>query len=404
MIIRKLSSLEASLLLYSFYCFTMVLRWLPAVTVQMPIIMFAYLLLLIGTCSYVGSQKAINLLLFTVLLALFDFFFIFLQNSSAGMTFVNKIGANFTLFVVTFPILFLYSGAFEFVDKNRILKWVMIIISITAITTILGSFMYESPCRELATPYNTDLDNLYKSKNIGGYGFIYFLVVLSPLIMRRILQKFEIKYLIVLILSGVCIICSEYTTALLLFVLGIFLSIAIQRRNIVIGVVAVIAIIIVYVNLDTILKFGIELFSESYSVSSRLNMILTYRQFDSMSGDLQIRSELYAESLNSFLRNPIIGSFFSSTQQIGGHSEILDYLGYSGLLGVLAIIPVIRVVKNNPIYKSLDKDSYYIAMCVIAFFLALSNTYCAPELTYVLVIIPVLLDARLYVDSDMELS
>lgn len=185
-----------SFCLFSFYALTSLLRGLSAIAIQMPLVMISYAALFISVNAGKDKKYASNFLFITVATILFNYLLIFKQGGAGIGSLQNKIGANFTLFSTSMPLFFVCSDGLERVNREKVKNIILIIVAFTSLTTIIGTFKYISPCRELATPYNTEIDNLYKSQNIGGYGFVYFLVLISPLLLREIHNKFSVKYLI----------------------------------------------------------------------------------------------------------------------------------------------------------------------------------------------------------------
>ena len=382
----------ATFVIYTIYCFTTVFRWLPAIAIQMPIIMLCYFMLVLSVKSHFGNEQTIKFFIVSFLIIVFNFIFIYLQSYPSSLSLVNKIGANFTLFVTTFPVLLIYSGGFENVDKKRLRNIVFFIVLITAITTIIGTYNYISPSRLLATNNNPELTNVYKQQNIGGYGFIYSIVLLCPLILKKLINHFSFFLLVFILICSFCVIRSEYTTAILLLIAGIAISLSIQR-NAIIGITSIIIVGALALKLEDILNWGIVYFSESYTVSSRLSMILGYIKYDVSAGNLLERKNLYNFSFNSFLRNPIFGGLFRLYEvNIGGHSEILDYIGHSGLFGLIVLFIALNEIRKIHSFRLVKKDTFFIAMIIIAIFLAVINTFSAPELLYTILIMPVLLD------------
>ena len=380
-----------ALIIYTIYSLTNVLRGLPVMGVQMPIILFCYILLL-SSCN----SKALSRVVFTTfILILFDFFFIYLQDAERIDSLQNAIGFNYYIFMCLFPILFAVSGNLELIDRRKFLNFIYIIAGITAITTILGTFIYESPCRELATPDNVDLDRFYKSHNVGGFGYIYFLVLITPILIREVIQNKSIIKILLIALYGFCILRSEYTTALMLFFFGIVITFLISTRSTFIRIGVIVGIIVILVSLQDIFNYASTSLSEtSYMMSKRFEMMTDYSQYGDADDDLGIRIMLYMQSLSAFFHSPLFGNLLSfSPVPLGGHSEILDYIGNSGLFGIVVFIFFVRYFrKKTPIGRINLKDPFLKAAFTLALILATINTFLSPELYIALLILPLLVD------------
>ncbi len=382
-----------SFYIFTFFCFLPFIRYLPVTTFQMPILMICYILLSISVINQKGIEVFLRFIALSLFIIIFNFIFIYLQNYfNSAIPIVNQIGGNYSLFVAAFPILFVYSRGFDYVEKERFFNLICFLVFITSVTTIIGTYTYSSPSRELATPYNIDLDTLYKSRNIGGYGFVYFLVLFYPVVLKKLFDHFSIPRLIFLGVCAFCVIRSEYLIAIMLLAISIILTMAIYRKKYVVWIIAVILILFIFFNLETILVWAINKFSASYTVSSRLLMLLNYYKDSSITGNLLGREEVYRVSIDSFLSNPFFGGLFGKTQyHVGGHSAILDYLGHSGVFGVAILIPFLRFCRKNTSLASVRIHQEIIVLYILAFILASINTFSTQELFYAILIIPVLL-------------
>lgn len=395
---RKLSWNSTSMycfIIYTFYCLTSLFRGLSAVGIQMPIVLFCFLLLLNSKRILRSNYLRLPSLAFIFLI--FNYVFIFEQGGiGVEGDVIKNIGANFTLFVVIFPILMVASGCFTNIDKSKLYRIVLLITLATCITTIMGTFMYEFPCRELATPNNPELDNLYKAHNIGGYGFIYYLLLLNPILIGKIRNNYSLLDLLVLVSSVVCIIRSEYTTALLIMFVTFcgVLFIITKNKLVKIGAIAVCVCVVVFI--ESILVWASSYFgSSSFFIEQRLNMLLDYSSTGLADGDMAARQELYMLSISSFLSNPLFGGMFSSKEHVGGHSEILDYIGHSGLIGLFCLRLMYRTLKyRTPIGEINYRSPFTKLTCFVALFIALSNTFLSPELTFGVVVLPLLADGE----------
>lgn len=384
------SSFVLCFCIYTFYCLTSVFRGLSAIGVQMPIVMFCFVLLLSSNGRLRNTD--IKVLSLALIFLVFNYVFIFGQGGIGLGDIQKKIGANFTLFNIIFPILMVASGCFERTDKKKLYHFVLLLTLTTCITTILGTFQYEYPCRVLATPNNPDLGNIYKAHNIGGYGFIYYLLLLIPILIQKIRVKYSLFNLIVLIASVICVIRSEYTTALLIMFITFccVLFIISKNRLIKFGALSV-GIAVVFFS-ETILIWASSYFgTDSFIIQQRLDMLIEYNTYGSADGDLKERQFRYLMSLDSFLSNPLFGGLFNSEPHVGGHSEILDYLGHSGLFGLVFLIIMYRLLKyRTPVGKISFKSPFVKLTACVAIFIAATNTFLSPELTFGVTVLPLL--------------
>ncbi len=385
----------ASLYIYTLLTFVPYFKTLPVIYVQMPIMVLCFLSLLLSAVNKRGRKFAGSVFACAVIIVILNFVFIYLQSDYSGTTLTNRIGANYSLFVTSFPILLVFSGGFERIDRERLRNPLLFIVLLICVTTIIGTFRYYAPCRQLATPNNPELNRMYLQEGIGGYGFIYFLVLCAPIVLREIRKEFSVFKLLVLIAMVYCVIRSEYTTAIILMVFSLVVSFLMQRGSFLAASITVVVGIVVLIKSEDIIRWALRIFDGvSIPIEVRLRSMLQYYQYETMTGDLLARRNLYARSINSFISNPLVGGFFKTGSQVGGHSEILDLIGHSGLFGVTALILVIRWVRRRTSIGFLNIDVFFKTMFFVAFVLALINTFSAPELFYAVLVIPALFAAR----------
>lgn len=394
---KKGRQFSLSLIIFTVFSLTNVFRGLSVIGIQMPIILLCYVLLLNSCSTSVSNNSLSRVVGVTFLLIIFDLLFIYTQDAArfSTSTFINKIGFNYSIFVSFFPVLYAVSGNLAIIDRNKFLSFVYVVAFVTAITTIIGTFTYESPCRELATPDNIEIDRLYKSRNIGGYGFIYFLVLLNSIVLKDLIQKKSIKSVVLFVTFGFCIVRSEYTTALLLFIVSIGIVAVSFSKRFFVRIVILVFFLASLSGIQGLLDSASSYFSDSsYMMSKRFEMMSDYSEYGDADGDLGIRMVLYYQSIGAFLHNPLGGRLLSFSQTpLGGHSEILDFIGNSGLLGLFALIALISYLSNKtPITRINLKDPYIRSLFIVAIILATINTFLTPELYYAILIIPLLVD------------
>ena len=389
---RSGRAFSLSLMIFTVFSLTYYLRGVSVMGIQMPIILLCYILLL-SSCDRQAQKRVMSI---SIILIVFDFLFVYLQDVDRLESVENAIGFNYFIFVSFFPVLYAASGNFWKIDRGKFLTFLYLVVGLTASTTILGSFVYESPCRELATPDNVDLDRLYKAHNIGGYGFIYFIVLFAPFIIRDIFKEFSVLKLALLFLCGFCVLRSEYTTALLLFLVGITIVLLLYLKSKIIRLLLFAVIVVAVVSMQDILNWaGTSLSDTSIIMSKRFDMMMDYNVYGEADDDLGMRFFLYMQSLNTFIHRPLFGNLLSSTKGIlGGHSEILDFLGNSGLFGLACLISLISFLRRKtPISRINTKDPFIKASLILALILAFINTFLCPELYYAILIVPLLVDS-----------
>lgn len=226
-------------------------------------------------------------------------------------------------------------------------KFILIVLlityTITAITTFWGNLAIPEASRILATASDNDMSlrSDISKLNIGGFTFIYTLVLWIPLLLGAL--KFWRKWFVVLfsVVASfyLAIYVSEYTTALLLAVLPLLLLFSkkgLDYKSTRIYALLFIGIVIIVVPLlPSVIQF-FDSSIDSHLISARLSEVSDYvsnpqyASSDSQS-DLIARQNLYLRSFSSFLQSPLWGSL--SYSKLGSHSTFFDILGFLGLIG-----------------------------------------------------------------------
>lgn len=283
--------------------------------------------------------------------------------------------------------IFLYALiAIAFIYRNdynqikNITNLIFVSYAITAITTFIGNNKYEGASRLLATLDNSDpTRQLYASQNIGGFVFIYELVLIVPLIIYMIKKKRMNRALGwgLIILLGMTIMSSEYTTALLMYVfsLTLFLIPKITKRKIIILVVILVILFIInslyFADLFEYLGETVQ----SETLAQRFGELaeLLREGESSADGNATNRMDLYKKSINAFFESGMMGVW--NDGGIGGHSFMFDTMGRYGLIGVFAIIVMYRMIYKMFIgpYRREDFYPYLFFIYMIAIFMAFIN-------------------------------
>jgi len=220
-------------------------------------------------------------------------------------------------------------------------------LALTSITTIRGITLYPFASRYLATGqselYNLDM---YRRINIGGYDFIYGLVLMIPVLIYLIHwdKRHRIIYFSIIALYTVCIIKSQYTIAVLMVIISLAL-LFIKRINF--KTVSVILLALITIFLIFQMDIAAIFFNMARMIGKNGYIMLSKRLTeiaDSISQSGAIgglsRYNLYGKSIQAFIYNPILGTLINpiSNYTPGGHSSLLDTLGFLGLLGMGFII------------------------------------------------------------------
>ena len=373
--------------------------------------------IIVSLCTYLAyvilpmfSAVLPQILRYGVLALIFGFFI------TGAVLFNRKTGAKtlLLLFVVTVFIILMYLGkwrysgtdfmsyiinaymfwlpllytpsviALESETKRKIYLFTLFLFMITVLTTIIGSIVYTDSSRIMASGVTGESGEQvlqYSKLNIGGYGFVYGLVVFMPFLFygaRRLNHK--VFYIISIVLSILTVIFTQYSIALMTVAALIVAVIVFTRKNTALSVaVAVITVLGFFLMKDFIidvLKVVMQMFYDNdfRFLSDRLGVLIELLNSSALTGHAIVRRNLYQMSLDAFLANPLIGGIFTS-HSLGGHSEILDILGAIGIVGFgIFGLALTSHIKNIRLHKGTNAYKYCIFSFLSLIFIAMFNT------------------------------
>lgn len=234
--------------------------------------------------------------------------------------------------------------------KKASRTFVFIIISafvLTTITTIRGLTLYPNASRWLATASSAQDNQLimYDWMNIGGYNFVYSLVLIYPILILAYKKK-KVGLLLTIVsvaLIFVLLVAAGYTTALLLFGVSsllFFFNRDITKKEILIFITILLLLLVLANTYLSQLWTWLADVIDNENISYRLTLLAGGRTELMDSNDNRL--ELYGNSLKTFLQNPMFGKLFGQDGAIGGHSFILDYLANYGMFGAFFLVFMYR--------------------------------------------------------------
>lgn len=243
-------------------------------------------------------------------------------------------------------------------SQKFILQIALIAMAITSITTIRGLDVYEHAARALAGAADQETRDMYSLMNIGGYDFVYALVICVPVVFWMIDHSkkwFKSLNVFILLLFLFCIYKSAYATALIITLIILALIFVdkhpkYKSASIIGGVV-----ILLFAGTGVLSYFVIWISSlvEDAYVADRLQQVALLLQGQSVTQiDTDTSNDrllLMQQAWNGFLNSPIIGNNIIGYQKhfMSGHSYILDILSASGILGfLLYVLTYVRIFKN----------------------------------------------------------
>ena len=248
---------------------------------------------------------------------------------------------QFILFLM-FLAVFYYYCDYSKEDTTWILILVMVLIIIWDFTTLKAYSTIHNVSRLLAKEF--DGAEYYARQGVGGFGYVYLLVFIIPLLMGGILHgrnifstRLKFLFAITLIMSIAVVVKAGYSIALILMFFSLFIVLFIRRiRNpILTAILCGIVLYLVYSNMENILIFARE-HNNNVMYAQKIEDMLLSLDTGEATGTLAGRFERYSRSLSLFFESPIWGQL--SYADIGKHSAIIDRFAQFGfLIGMWAL-------------------------------------------------------------------
>ena len=292
-------------------------------------------------------------------------------------------------------------------DKNKFFMWLVIaVFAITLITTVIGCIQHEGAARYLATVENANEAKavLYGWLNLGGYQFVYMVVLLHPIVVLAY-KKGKIKKWVAIVCSVAVFllaIYSEYTTALLLTLFTCvlyFFKKDLKPKQLIGLTIAVIAVFTVFSELFSNFLNWLADIIGSDTIALRLKALAGGRTGIENSEDDRI--VLYEASLRTFFNNPLLGTFLSGGGVGGGHSFILDFAAQFGIVGIALLVYMYRTIYKFAFAKYKGREGYGYILWIFLQTLLLSAVNTGMWLSVLTLFVPILL-RMIYAEEKNE--
>ena len=279
-------------------------------------------------------------------------------------------------------------------------KLIVFALIITVLTTCTGLVKYPFAARILATIESSDNPEavLYDWNNIGGYEFVYIIVLLYPILILAY-KKRKIGLIPTILGVIACfsmVVLSEYTTALVLLMITSLLFF-LKRDLSVKGVFffLIFSVLCMFVLEDFLSNFltWVGTLTGSETMIERLNSLAGGQA--GLEGSESKRIFLYQRSIQTFFSNPLFGTIFSGGGGVGGHSFILDTIGVYGVLGVVLLFYMYRNIYRYFIAPFRNEDGYGYVLWLFLQSILLSCINTGMWLTVLTLFAPILL-CRIY--------
>lgn len=330
--------------------FLFLLHSVPIIGFMTPAVVYVAIvvLLFISTFFYIGGSLFISYIVKIIPLSILYFLGFLLKMFPVDLTLFTDV-YGYLQVVICFVIGQHVLNSNNYFLAKRLALVIVLIYVITSITTTIGCITNPMTSRFLATEAaSKDADyGMFMLMNIGGFDFVYTLVLFLPLLMGCVKNKIinRIVVLAIIVLFMATIIETEYATALLFSLLSLFLFVSPKNFNLSKSKYYLIAFVFL------ILLSRLWLAPFISSMAEGLDSEMLSSRFDEIASifgsgqvergtDAGARSELYKKSIQSFYNSPVFGSW--SSAEVGGHSLLLDSLARYGLLGLIGYVMLWR--------------------------------------------------------------
>lgn len=257
-------------------------------------------------------------------------------------------------------------------DKN-LFVYLTLLYLITLISTI-GVLSTDGLAARTLTSSSSDPDaiNAYKLKNVGSFDFIYSLLLLIPMIGGFIKASFfksrgkALFFLGFQLLLIVCVIMSNFTTALILLFVDIMLLLLIGRAKMTLSKFVVISVVVMVLAPALLILFIQQMVSltDSIYAADKLTGLLAVSAGSEDVGEVYTRTDLIQASIHSFFSNPIfgVGGWYPisgvPSPKIGYHSQFIDEFARYGIIGAGPLLLFFRNIFSI-IYKQNGNKEFY---------------------------------------------
>ncbi|MBO5359171.1 MAG: hypothetical protein J6A78_07615 [Clostridia bacterium] len=282
---------------------------------------------------------------------------------------------------------------FEFYKKHGMLRALRnvifgIIPFITITLTITLYRLIEDPWISRSIKTSDEYSESLAREGVGGYGFIYFMVVITPVLLyiflNSKLRRIKLLTACAFILSVFFILKSNYVTALLIAILAsavmvLYHIIGKNKGNIAVLILILIVAVLLLSNINVIVNTFADI------IPKRIAKVLVTEDgtnvFVSVFEEFVIdRWPVMKTSIDGFFENPLFGMitlgnnnladyFFSG---FGQHSHILDTFSLLGVFGgIINLIVVFRPFRdeNGKWVKGSAPLTAAMLVCVVGIYL-----------------------------------
>lgn len=267
-----------------------------------------------------------------------------------------------------------------FLDPNNknsalLLGKITIFISVfIMLNTILVDSVHKDIVRQMVafSAYGElDKSKFYLRLGVCIYSFAMISMCLAPALLFCVHNtKHKIVYSFFLIITIYFVYITGITTCLLILILMVLLYLFVIKRRIkMFFPITVLTLFIGYMFGFVIVEFLLPYFEDTNFYGHLAGLMEFYGKTTMVQDtyDVEGRVELYRYSIDTFFKNPLLGS---SAGKIGGHNFFLDHFARLGILGMTPFI-IFIILRFKAAFKVLSTQAQIVYMICILGFIAL---------------------------------
>lgn len=345
---------------------------------------FAFLMLF--SIVLLKKRWLVNSMQFTFIAAFTVFIFIYLVD------FLLRRG-DMTIFdFVNYFVLFFCIAASVLIAEHEndkmerfLLGLFFLLCIISLITTIFGLITDASAIRLLTSSSTSEaVEEQLRSKNIGGYDFLYSLLILIPVLIQVVKctksWTFKIAGIVWISLILICIILANFTIAYLFIGMIVIFSLFPSKMSTVKKVmISIIAFGVLFLLLKGFIIMYLQFIgnhTESIMTQGRMKQMEAFLTGQISIFEMNDRFVLAMNSMSTFWESPFFGggAYFRHYELVSGHSTWIDELARNGIIGYIPfIVMMVSGVRNVIICKSTIEKNTILIVFVFYIVLGLVN-------------------------------
>lgn len=323
------------------------------------------------------SKYRIYVGVFVLYTVLISYFF---GNGVIGNRFLEL--SQLYLFYIGYEINKFYG--FHYYNKRVIYGLIPFIVA-TCLTTIRALLVNPFASRDILERGAVER----ASTSVGGYGFIYFIVVIFCSLLfyfgrNSMPKKHRLTVLSLLGLLFVTVLLSNFMTGLLLCLFALVMRIFFPRlskgRSIIIVTVGVFIFLFFEPIIVLISDAALAYLGDSLN-ASRVKEIRDLLIKGNSGASVTARADTYSQSFQLFLNNPFFGIIINPIRRVGlgvsgfgQHSQVLDTFALFGfLIGTIQVYLIGNPIAKRINFKTKQNNNLPLIMLIVAFSLATVN-------------------------------